>query len=121
MGNTLIAYQKWEDMAEYILKCVVTQPPKSERYALGEQMRNLTVGIGVHIARAVAIRHVGMRKREVEEADCDLCALKVLIRLADRLRYIDKQKFGQCALYTTELGKIIGGWTKSLSTQGQRL
>jgi hypothetical protein len=69
MGNTLIAYQKWEDMAEYILKCVVNQLPKSERYAMGEQIRRLTVGIGVHIARAVAIRHVGMRKKEVEEAD----------------------------------------------------
>lgn len=76
MGNTLIAYQKWEDMAEYILKCVVNQLPKSERYAMGEQIRRLTVSIGVHIARAVAIRHVGMRKKEVEEADCDLCALK---------------------------------------------
>ena len=84
MGNTLIAYQKWEDMAEYILKCVVNQLPKSERYAMGEQIRRLTVGIGVHIARAVAIRHVGMRKREVEEADCDLCALdEAMLSLED--------------------------------------
>ena len=75
--------------------------------------------LNMEIIKAVAIRHVGMRKKEVEEADCDLCALKVLIRLADRLHYIDKQKFGQCAMYTAELGKIIGGWTKSLSTQGQ--
>ena len=62
MGNTLIAYQKWEDMAEYILKCVVNQLPKSERYALGEQMRNLTVGIGVHIARAVAMLSLEHRR-----------------------------------------------------------
>ena len=33
-------------MAEYILKCVVNQLPKSERYAMGEQIRRLTVGIG---------------------------------------------------------------------------
>ena len=45
----------------------VKQFPKSERYAMGGQIRRLTVGIGVHIARAVAIRHVGMRKKEVEE------------------------------------------------------
>ena len=78
MNNTLIAYQKWEDAADYILKCVVNQLPKSERYAMGEQIRTLTVSIGVHIARANNIRHTGYRKKEVEEADCDLCALKVV-------------------------------------------
>ena len=46
MGNTLIAYQKCEDMAEYIPKCVTLTHWELVHHALGEQMRNLTVGIG---------------------------------------------------------------------------
>ena len=64
----LVIYQKWEDMAVYMLKSVVTQLPKSERYAMGANPK----AYGGHrcaYCRAVAIRHVGMRKKEVEEAD----------------------------------------------------
>jgi len=116
--DVLIAGKKWEDMAEYILKCLVTQLPKSERYAMGAQIRNLVVKIGSRISRATVIRDKRYKLQEVMEADYALNELKTLIRLADRVQYIDKKKFEVSVRYTSELGKILGGWCKSLTIQG---
>ena len=119
--DVLIAGQKWEDMAEYILKCLVTQLPKSERYAMGTQIRKLVVQIGTRVSRATVIHDRQYKLREIMEADYSLNELKTLIRLADRMQYIDKKKFEVSVRYTSELGKILGGWTKSLSTRGKGL
>lgn len=117
--DQLSVQQKWEDMAEYILKCVVVQLPKSERYATGTIMRTKVVEIGVHIARAVMFSSVSYKRGEIAKADLALGELKILLRLARRLAYIDSKKSEVSARYTTELGRMIGGWNKSLSTQGR--
>ena len=119
--DVLIAGQKWEDMAEYLLKCLIPQLPKSERYAMGTQMRKLVVEIGTRISRATVMRDRNCKLHEVMEADYSLNELKTLIRLADRLCYIDKKKFEVSVRHTSEIGKILGGWTKSLSIRGQGL
>jgi four helix bundle protein len=119
--DVLIAGQKWEDMAYYIVHDVVKQLPRAERYAMGMQIRSLVLSVGTHISRATMIRDTRYKIREVAEADYALNELKTVIRLADRLRYIDKKKFEISVNYTAELGRILGGWNKSLSTRGQGL
>lgn len=114
----LIVYQKWEDMACYMLKSVVTQLPKSERYALGSHFRNTTIQMGVAIARANVIRDPYHRRREMETADRALCQLKVMTRLAWRMEYIDGKKHEVAIRHFVELGKMLGGWLKSNASQG---
>ena len=114
----LILYQRWEDMAEYMFKCVVPQLPKSERYALGSHLRNTILQMGVSIARANNIRDAKYRKNEMEIADRALCQLKIMVRLIYRLQYIDPKKHEVSIRYLAELGKILGGWLKSNSSKG---
>lgn len=114
----LVIYQKWEDMAVYMLKSVVTQLPKSERYTLGSHFRNTTIQMGVAIARANVIRDPGYRRREMETADRALCQLKVMTRLAWRMEYIDGKKHEVAIRHFVELGKMLGGWLKSNASQG---
>lgn len=114
----LVIYQKWEDMAVYMLKNVVTQLPKSERYTLGSHFRNTTIQMGVAIARANVIRDPGYRRREMETADRALCQLKVMTRLAWRMEYIDGKKHEVAIRHFVELGKMLGGWLKSNASQG---
>ncbi|GEM_PF-5754112 len=116
--DVMIASQKWEDMAYYHAKSLIPQLPKAERYAMGTMMRQLVVKIGCRIARATVIRDPRQKLREVQEADYALMELKTMVRLADRLEYIDKKKFEISVRQTAELGRILGGWTKTLSTQG---
>jgi four helix bundle protein len=116
--TNLIIYQKWEDMAEYMLKCVVPQLPKSERYALGSHFRNTILQMGVAIARANSMRDPKYRKKEMETADRALCQLKIMIRLSYRLQYINPKKHEVSIRYLAELGKILGGWLKSYASKG---
>ena len=116
--DTMIVYQKWEDYAEYVLKCMVNQLPKSERYAMGTQIRQLVLKVGSHISRAQMIRDPRHKRYEVDQADLALNELKTIVRLADRLHYIDKKKFEMSVRYSSEIGRILGGWNKALSTQG---
>lgn len=114
----LVVYQKWEDCTEYLFKCVIPQLPKSERYAMGSHLRNSTIEMGKSIARANNIRDTKFRKKEIENADLALCELKIMIRLAYRLKYIDLKKHEVSVRYLAELGKMLGGWLKSYASQG---
>lgn len=115
--EVLVVYQKWEDAAEYLYH-LFTNLPKSERYTMGASMRDSLFSCGSHISRANKIKNLKLRREEIERADKDLADLKVMIRLAYRMKFISTKKYEVSAAKLTELGKMLGGWLRSCSTQG---
>ncbi len=82
-------------------------------------MRGSLFSCGAHISRANKIRAAGARLQEIKEADHALTELKIMIRLAHRMRFVSSKQYEVSAGKLTELGKMLGGWLKSFATQGR--
>jgi hypothetical protein len=113
--------QKLEDL-NVILHEAIQKYPKSEKYILAYE----TIMCGIHAAAVVArgnrTRNIQDKLKYINEADLDLIKLKVLLRLALRIKtenspILSSKKYGQIAAMLEEIGRMIGGWIKS-ATRG---
>ena len=113
--NTMKVYQKWEDMAEY-LYIALKSYPKSERFTLAAKTANELWEIGTNITRANAVGNENKTEklRTVYAADLALVKLKVLVRMGMRLKFLPLKKYEILAGQITEVGRMIGGWIKSI-------
>jgi four helix bundle protein len=116
--ESLAVYQKWEDAAEY-LYFVFANLPKSERYTMGASLRASLFACGASISRANRIKSVSSRIAEIKDADRALMELKIMLRLAYRMKFVSTKKYEVSAAKLTEIGKMLGGWIKSYTTQGR--
>jgi four helix bundle protein len=108
-------YQKWEDMAAY-LYIALKSYPKSERFTLAADTAKALWKIGTCITRANAIGNNNKpeKRRAVETADISLVELKILVRMGMKLEFLPLKKYEILAGQITEIGKMIGGWIKSI-------
>ena len=112
--TTMKVYQKWEDMAERLYTALLSYP-KIVRFTLATDTSTALWKIGTNIARANAIGNNKAEKRKtIETADLALVELKVLVRVGVRLKYLPLKSYGILAEQITEIGKMIGGWIKSI-------
>ncbi len=87
--------------------------PKLQRYTLWQKCENTT------LALLEVLIETGHRKGE-ERLDClyrisdKLDLLKVLIRLSKDTRTIDNQQYLMIQALIQEIGKMVGGWIKSV-------
>jgi four helix bundle protein len=108
-------YQKWEDLAVYMYVALRSYP-KSERFTLAADTSKALWKIGTCITRANAIgsSNKAEKRKTVETADITLAELKVLVRMGMRLEFLPLKKYEILCGQITEVGKMIGGWIKSI-------
>lgn len=88
--------------------------PKKDRYTLGQKLDNLTLTIFELILMA------GTSQRDkkllyLEKAIASLDLLKILLRLAKDVQALDNKKYLQLEQYLQEMGRMLGGWRRSLT------
>jgi hypothetical protein len=72
---------------------------------------------GRYIYQVNAVSILSEEKREmIRQADMALVDLKLLIRLGMLFGYLPLKKYEILVGYTTEIGKMIGGWIKSVNS-----
>jgi len=108
-------YQKWEDMAEY-LYIALQSYPKSERFTLAANTTKELWEIGTNLSRANAVGNGNKTEKlkTIHAADLALVKLKVLVRMGMRLKYLPIKKYEILCGQITEIGRLIGGWIKSI-------
>ncbi len=104
--------QKTYDMILYGNICL-KQFPKSERYALAADIKNSMYRLLQLIVRANKKYY---KKTTIEEIDIELDILRTLIRLAadQQLKYLPIKKYENWSKMLNEIGKMLGGWMKSI-------
>jgi len=87
--------------------------PKKDKYALGQKIDNLILDTVESIFLAI-----NFQKEErciaLQKASSKIDLLKILIRLAKEVKAIDDKKYVQLQKELQEIGKMIGGWIRSL-------
>jgi len=87
--------------------------PKSQRFVLAQHIENITLEMLQNIIE-VNSGDIKEKKELIKRIDIDVDKLKVLFRLAKDLKFISIKKYGIVSEKILEIGKLFGGWQKSL-------
>lgn len=107
----LLIRQKCESMIKYGY-VALRQFPKFERHVLAAELRTSMWAL-LRLIVVCNKRH--HKKTTLQDLDAELDLLRCQVRLAKALGYLDFQKYEHWAKLNDEIGRMIGGWLKSLA------
>lgn len=87
--------------------------PKKDKYTLGAKCEQYLLTTLEHVLAAGSAAPPDKRAL-VQQASVSFDALKLFIRLAQELKVLDTKKYIQLQTLLQEIGKMLGGWQKSL-------
>ncbi len=103
--------QKILDMMEYAY-VALRQFPKSEKYALATDIKRC---MDLILGYAIEARKHYYKKTTLRDMDVEIAKLRVYIRLSYRLHFIDMQKYDNWSNMVDEIGRMLGGWLKTVN------
>jgi hypothetical protein len=87
--------------------------PKKDQYMLGKRSEEYLLNFLELVLIAVSLDKL-RKVKTLEEASSKLDVLKVLFRLARELKILDNKKYLLLEEKTQRIGRMLGGWLKSL-------
>lgn len=102
--------QKCYDMIEYGY-VALRQYPKSERFTLAADTKQSMYELLKLIIRANKRYY---KKTTLQDIDVELENLRYLVRLGNGLGFLQFKKYEHWSRKLNELGKMLGGWFKSI-------
>ncbi len=96
-----------------LLHSLQNRIPKAERYTLWQKCENITLTL-LEVLIETGHQKEGERLHSLYVLSDKLDLLKVLVRLAKDTRTIDHKQYLIIQTLIQEIGKMIGGWIKSV-------
>ena len=112
----LIVWQKAMDLVTAIYK-VTADFPGAERFGLTSQIRRAAVSVPSNIAEGHGRKVTGAYLNHISIALGSIMELETQILIADRLGFMDSDTCTQLLSQSDEIGKMLGGLKKSISSQ----
>ena len=104
-------FTKTYDLMLWLLPAL-TRFPKDQRFRLAARLEDALFRFHDHLLVAARSRD---RRPHLVQADLELERLRVFLRLAQDLRFLDFKQYEHASRLVTEVGKLLGGWQKTLS------
>lgn len=114
--SDLAVWQKAMDLVTGIYK-ITAAFPTEERFGLSSQARRAAVSIPSNIAEGHGRKSTAAYLNHLSIAYGSLMELETQIQVASRLNFIVAAETSALLLQTSEIGKMLNGLKKSLSTQ----
>lgn len=109
----LLIRQKTEAMIEYAY-IALRQFPAHERHVLSAEIRQRLWNL-LHL---IVLAHKRYHKKNaLQDLDAQVDLLRSQVRLAHSMGYINAQKYETWARHNDEIGRMVGGWLKTLLPQ----
>lgn len=102
--------QKCEDMIAYGY-VALQQFPKAEKHTLAADIKRSMFRL---LELVIICNKKYYKKTTMQELDVELDVLRSYVRLAMMLKFLSFHKYEVWSGYLNEIGKMIGGWLKSL-------
>ena len=107
----LILFQKTYDLILEVHPVIVNKFPKNQRFVLGQKIENTLIAI---LEIAITINLSKPTVNYFRRLDIEIQKLKIFIRLAKDLKFINIKKYEYLEKKVIEIGKMTGGWKKAL-------
>ena len=108
--------QRTEAMIEYAY-VALRQFPKHERHVLHAEIRK---SLWQMLRLVVICNKRYYKKTTLQDLDAELELLRCQVRLAQELGYLPFKKYEHWARCNDEIGRMIGGWIKSMQRAPRR-
>jgi four helix bundle protein len=113
VAEELKILQKIFDMMEYGYGAL-SQYPKAEKFALATDMKH---SMDTILERAIEAQKKYYKKTTLQEFDVEVAKLKAYLRLSKNLGFLPMKKYEIWSEKVVEIGKMLGGWLKSVNSQ----
>jgi four helix bundle protein len=113
MAEELKILQKIFDMMEYGYGALA-QYPKSEKFALVADIKR---SMDRMLERTIEAHKKYYKKTTLQELDVEIMKLKAYLRLSKNLGFLPMKKYEIWSEKVVEIGKMLGGWLKSVNQQ----
>lgn len=110
-SETLIILNKVFDMIGYAYPALA-QYPKSEKFGLVTDIKHI---LDEMLELTIEAQKKYYKKNTLQELDVCVAKLKAYIRLSFNLRFLPIKKYEVWAGMVVEIGKMLGGWLKTVS------
>jgi len=87
--------------------------PKADRHTLWQRIESLTLEALEGILLASQLSKT-QKLQPLEQVSVKLNMLRVLLRLAKDIKAIDLKKYATLEMIVDEMGRMLGGWIKSV-------
>jgi len=104
---------KTEDLVVWLLEHT-SRFPRVHRGGLTARIEGCSVDLLAYLAKAAGNSH--RRNEWLCAASEELDALRILVRLSVRLRFLSQRQYGFFAEASDEIGRMLGGWLKTAPT-----
>lgn len=116
MAEDLMILQKIFDMMEYAYGAL-SQFPKSEKFALVTDIKH---GMDILLSRCIEAQKRYYKKTTLQDMDVEVMKLRAYIRLSFQLGFLPVKKYEIWSEKMVEIGKMLGGWIKSVKESNSR-
>ena len=104
--------QKILDMMEYGYQAI-RNFPKSERFSLAQDIRSC---MNRELRLVIEVEKAYIKKSTLNDLDTTNAELQAYVRLAFNMRFLSAHQYQVWSDKLVELGKMIGGWLRSVSS-----
>lgn len=116
MAEDLMILQRIFDMMEYAYGALA-QFPKSEKFALVTDIKH---SMDILLSRCIEAQKRYYKKTTLQDMDVEVMKLRAYIRLSFQLGFLPVKKYEIWSEKMVEIGKMLGGWIKSVKESNSR-
>lgn len=109
-------YQKYLDLV-YYTNDLVRKYPKSEKFALVEEIKKVLYSGLSNLVYALKFYHKQEKLKHLNILDVNLKILEVHMRISFKYKYISMQNYSTWSSKIAEICKMLGGWISSFLKQ----
>lgn len=102
---------KTYDLLKWILP-VISKYPKDRKYSLGQRIENKILDV---LELLIKANYSRQKVDLLKDANIELEIIRHLIRISYDLRFISVGKYEYFSREINEIGRMVGGWIKSLN------
>lgn len=111
-NSSLKLIPKFEKYMEYMLEVVLIQLPRTEKFSIGTEYKNLMYETFRNILYIEKI-DIAQRLLYLNKIDADLNTQRVLLRIMKKMQWINEKRFDYVMnTLIKEIGMILGGLIK---------
>lgn len=92
----------------------LAQFPKAEKFALAADIKRCMDRM---LERTIEAQKKYYKKTTLQELDVEIMKLRAYLRLSHNLGFLPTKKYEIWSERTVEIGKMLGGWLKSVRRQ----
>lgn len=115
MAEEMVIFTRAYDFLTWLLP-LTEDFPKSQRFVVTSRLQNAVLDFQEHIIEANAKRGKG-KTEKLSEADAELLKIRLYLRLCEKWNWIKPGQYRHAAGMVAELGRLLGGWIKSVTSE----